>query len=133
MLLKNRGHSTLNSRAPNLKTEILERRKIKIYTLDTVVNNQGLANLSSIGLKIDVEGAELDVLKGSLQTLLKCKFVILEVSIKKLYKGGYSFAEIIAFMDEQGFAILDILNPTGRTPSFFDCLFVPKTSSILEI
>ena len=53
-----------------MKSEIKEKRIIDIKKLDTVIKNK--TKLGKIGLKIDVEGYELDVIKGSKSILKKC-------------------------------------------------------------
>ena len=59
-------------------------------------------------LKIDVEGAELDVLRGGPETLKKCDVVILETWINSHFTtGAVSFADLVAFMKESGFVVFD--------------------------
>lgn len=77
------------------------------------------------GLKIDTEGFELEVLRGAVETLASTKFVIAEGSVKRRFEGSYEFHELVAFMAEHGFALLDVLNGHRGSPRFLDCLFVP--------
>lgn len=88
------------------------------------------------GLKLDAEGAELEILRGARETLTKCEFVIAEVSVLPRFEGGYAFAEFVAAMDEAGFAARDFLG-IGRAPSgdvtFTDLLFRRKEESRLPL
>ncbi len=73
----------------NMKDEYTEIKKIKINKLDTVLKDQ--KGLGKVGIKIDVEGYELDVVLGAEQTLKNAKFIIAEVrhnheSLKNVYK-----------------------------------------------
>ena len=54
-------------------------------------------------LKIDVQGSELDVLKGSINTLTRVKNILVECSISEYNEGGAKKKEIIEYLDSQGF------------------------------
>jgi FkbM family methyltransferase len=49
-------------------------------------------------LKIDVQGYELEVLKGSQELLKQVKFVLLEISLEDLFEGGIEIDTIWSFM-----------------------------------
>lgn len=74
------------------------------------------------GIKIDTEGADLDVLRGATETLRKTTFVFTEVSIADRYEGSYSFAELIGFMSDRGFRVADFIRVKRNV--FADVLFV---------
>lgn len=76
------------------------------------------------GLKIDTEGHELSVLNGARDTLEKCEFVILELSIKRRFEDGYRFSDSIEFMAEHGFEVFSFLSGLTRSPRMSDVLFV---------
>ena len=59
-------------------------------------------------LKIDVQGAEIDVLSGGLKTLESVEFVFSECSVLEYNKGGAQLAQMIAWMEEHGFVLYDI-------------------------
>jgi FkbM family methyltransferase len=59
-------------------------------------------------IKVDVQGAEIDVLKGASDILSETEFIILEVSLFKFFIGGPELIEVIIFMKEQGFVCYDI-------------------------
>ncbi|GIT89556.1 hypothetical protein JANAI62_09590 [Jannaschia pagri] len=98
--------------------------EVDCVTLDTVTSDLA----GPLGLKIDTEGHELEVLKGATETLTRCAFVIAEVSIKKRFAGGYRFSEVIAFMASQGFEVHSFLSGLTRAPRMSDVLFVPADS-----
>lgn len=63
-----------------------------------------VAELGSVDfLKLDVQGAELDVLENGLDTLSETMFVITEVEFLELYKGQPLFGDISSFMHRNGF------------------------------
>ena len=59
-------------------------------------------------LKVDVQGAELDVMRGAARILEGCEFVILEVSFFEFFKGGPQFYDVVSFMKARGFIACDI-------------------------
>ena len=78
-----------------------EARHVKSITLDTVIEHRGFPLPDLI--KMDVQGAELDILKGSPKALAHCTDVILELQKVEYNKGAPLRDEVIAFMESQGF------------------------------
>lgn len=70
-------------------------------------------------LKVDVQGAELDVLKEATQTLGKTAVVEIEVEFVALYKDQPLFAEIDIFMRANGFLLHKFADVGGRAMSPF--------------
>lgn len=54
-------------------------------------------------LVLDVQGAELDVLKGATRVISNCEFIVSEVSDYELYKGGCTLTDVSAYLDDLGF------------------------------
>lgn len=54
-------------------------------------------------IKLDVQGFELEVLKGAVQTLSRTRAVIAEVSFKEFYRGQCRFDEVVAFLSANEF------------------------------
>lgn len=69
--------------------------------LDTVVNMFGFPMPDLI--KMDVQGAELDVLKGAPEVLKHCNNIILEMQHVDYNKGAPKADEIIAYLESIGF------------------------------
>ncbi len=68
-------------------------------------------------LWIDVQGAELEVLSGGVETLKKTKAVFMEVTlVPGPYQGGALFAELNAFITRHGFTCCGIgIDPWNYT------------------
>jgi len=81
-------------------------RRVPIRTLDSVANDMNCHDVE--GLKLDVQGAELEVLKGAAETLRRCQVVQVEVSFRKVYENAPLAHDIIVFFAHQGFRIFDI-------------------------
>ena len=83
---------------------------------------------SRILLKIDVQGFELSVLKGAVETLKNCAFVYVECSETELYVGQALYRDVAGFLEQRGFQLQSRHNETlaGRRLIQSDCLFVRK-------
>ncbi len=83
-------------------------RIIKTNTLDEICRKRHLSGPYLI--KIDVQGAELDVLSGASQILYDTGYIVLEVSLFEFFKGGPQIYDVIVFMKKRGFVLYDILD-----------------------
>jgi FkbM family methyltransferase len=81
-------------------------RTVPTVTLDGLRAERGLK--PPFLVKIDVQGAELDVLAGAAQTLREADYVVLEVSFFEFFRGGPLFHDVVAFMQACGFVAYDI-------------------------
>lgn len=94
-----------------------------------------LAGQSIDFLKLDVQGFELEVLAGAPETLKTAQAVLLEVSLIAINDGAPIMSEVVAFMKQHGFEVLDILEihhrPLDKATNQVDLLFVPATSPLL--
>jgi len=81
-----------------------------------------------VGLKIDTEGYELEVLQGAGETLRRTDFVIVELSVTKRFEGVAPPSRVMAELAKAGLELRDILRVTGDgkggpQPRLFDALF----------
>lgn len=74
--------------------------RVKTKKMDNVL---GKKHLKHGILKIDVQGAELQVLKGSTKTLDSIQFIILEYNFDKFYKKQANLLELLNFLVQKGF------------------------------
>ncbi|HTS48431.1 MAG TPA: FkbM family methyltransferase [Bryobacteraceae bacterium] len=88
-----------------------------MHTLDTLA-----ADLAGpLLLKLDVQGYELEVLRGGQETLQRPELVLLEVSLLPYNEGAPLFADVVRFMSEAGYALFDICDQARRESD--DALF----------
>jgi FkbM family methyltransferase len=80
--------------------------------LDThILQNNILEDAKNILIKIDCQGAEIPILKGSTSILNRTDFIILEMPLFGQYnKGVPTFLQHIQFMDSIGFCSYDIID-----------------------
>jgi FkbM family methyltransferase len=64
-------------------------RMVPVITLDSLANDRGA--IPPFLLKIDVQGAELDVLSGGERLLRSAEYVLLEASFFEFFTGGPQF------------------------------------------
>jgi FkbM family methyltransferase len=60
-------------------------------------------------IKMDVQGAELDILKGGEKTIKNTQCVSIEASLAEYNQGSPMIGDIVDKMSEYGFYILDIV------------------------
>ncbi len=103
-----------------------ENRKVPMTTLDALLADRPAED--PLGLKIDTEGYELEVLKGAEKTLTRCSWVITETSIAERFEGGYRFHELILHLSERGFELANILYVSRRkkVAKYCDLLFTAR-------
>ncbi len=100
---------------------VVDKVEVPITTLDQLFSEKNLER--PIMLKIDVQGAEDQVIRGAKQILKKIDWVLIEVSFGKLYKGEKSFNAIMELMESCGFKFI-------RPMNFHTS---PKTLEIIEM
>jgi hypothetical protein len=76
-------------------------------TLDTVIKQKGFPLPDLI--KMDVQGAELDVLKGASETLKYCKHLILELQHVEYNTGAPLKNEVVEYLKSLGFLLANTM------------------------
>jgi len=99
-------------------------------TLDEIVKEKKINDATFI--KLDVQGSEIEVLKGAKEVLKKAEFVLLEVSLLEYNKGAPLFDKVVQFMADQGFVLYDICHlqrwPQSGVLLQADVIFTRKES-----
>ena len=88
----------------NKNYEIQSKKNIQIFTLDEVMVNKEIPK--PILLKIDVQGYELEVLKGSDKILSKIDYLLIEVTDSEMYINQPISTEIIEYLKNKNFHII---------------------------
>jgi FkbM family methyltransferase len=106
-------------------------RTVPSITLDGIIEERDLK--PPYFIKVDVQGAELDVLKGAEKiTLPGALYVLLEVSCFQFFQDGPLFTDVIAYMKSQGFVPYDLTGMQYRlldnALSQVDIAFVQENS-----
>ncbi|MBT8090377.1 MAG: FkbM family methyltransferase [Gammaproteobacteria bacterium] len=103
------------------------KRKVPTICLDDVLAKR---TESPILLKIDVQGAELRVLRGARESLHKIDMIIMEVALISSMEDGPDFFDVMEFMKQVNFYLYDIvggnIRPIDGSLKQVDLVFVQK-------
>ena len=103
-------------------------------TLDDIAGERGIHEAQFI--KMDLEGYEIEALKGAAGLLPKAEAVMLEVRFIQYNRGAPIFDEVAAFMKDRGFALFDLFNfQRWKDNRLFtaDAIFVKINSPLRKI
>jgi FkbM family methyltransferase len=115
------------------ETSNVERKELHLITqtLDDVARDLA-AGSGNLFLKIAVQGAELNVLRGGMSTLARAGLVQLEVAMLKYNKGAPLLPEVVGFMADRDFYPIEVSGFSRPRDQLLqiDMLFAPKGSQL---
>ena len=82
---------------------VLEQIPIQVRALDRYSSENKLPAPDL--MKLDVQGYEIEVLRGAENALKHCSAIISEVSFRPFYKGQCLFEDVVLFLHEHGFRL----------------------------
>ena len=121
---------TGSSMLPERSNVPRRERRLTTKTLDSVA---GCGLPAPTFLKIDAQGAEVEILKGGHDTLQGCDMIQLEVAMLPYNSGAPEFLETLTFMKDLGFVPYDFSGfsrPNGVDLVQVDILFVREDSPL---
>ena len=96
-------HLAINPNHPGDHKLADEGAPVTAWRLDTLVKHHGTPPVSLI--KVDVQGAELRVLKGAAETIERCRpALLIEVDEHALRRQGASVLELLEWLNGRGYA-----------------------------
>lgn len=127
-------NETVSSALPESAKENQEFIEVPMYTVDEILKNKGIERADFV--KLDVQGFELEVLKGASRTLENSEVVLMEVSLIEINKGAPLINEVMQFMIERNFVCYDICSivrrPLDKALWQTDLIFVKATSQLVS-
>lgn len=93
------------SSAPTSK--FVKKEDIRVVTLDQFLTDHNIKS-SNIFLKLDVQGFEMEVLRGTQTHFDKIKMLHVELSLDELYENGSLFDEIYLYLRSVGFKLVGV-------------------------
>lgn len=79
---------------------------LKTITLDDLILKKKIDIKKFNHWVIDVQGAELEVLKGSIESIKFCNSITVEVSTENFYEQGSKFNDVKEFLNKFNFRVL---------------------------
>lgn len=127
-------NETVSSALPESEKSNQDFIEVQMYTVDEVVKSKSIEDVDFI--KLDVQGFELEVLKGASQTLASAEVVLMEVSLIEINKGAPMINDVMAFMTNRGFVCYDICSIIRRPLDMAlwqtDLIFVNQSSNLVK-
>ena len=122
------GVPTGNGIYPENTDYKFEPEKRKSITLSTLLGSDDGFDL----IKMDVQGAERDIIQGSLPIMANTKFLLLELQTVQYTKGTPRFSEMVAYLHDLGFEFVDIFDLKYDRDCLIemDCLFINRNVEI---
>jgi FkbM family methyltransferase len=99
--------------------------EVEVTTLDAVIEE--LNPVRPLGMKIDTEGFEVEVIKGLNKYAADFSFIICETTVRRRFYGSYVFSDLVCLMKSKGFEFYTIMNRPKKRPRFYDVLFLPPS------
>ncbi|UCF14930.1 MAG: FkbM family methyltransferase [Phycisphaerales bacterium] len=89
---------------------VKSREKVELVTIDNWAKRNGDPAIEL--MKFDIQGAELNALRGAVDTLQRSTLLVYtEVSFNPLYEGGALYSEIDLLLRDYGFGLYDVYKP----------------------
>ena len=102
-------------------------------TIDSIVEESFPDNPPDL-LKIDVQGYELEVLKGSEKALAQMQVILVEINLLDIHQNVPLMADIITWLNDRDWVAYDICGltrrPLDRALWQADLIFVPRNSPL---
>ena len=109
-------------------------RLVEVQTLDTFLERGTIEAPDMI--KADVQGYEMEVLKGAEKCLQSAELLLLELLYRRLYENCPLAHEVISYAGSKGFRIFDICTyvkrPLDGELAYSDILFAKADSKLFE-
>jgi FkbM family methyltransferase len=141
---ENRGSAIINVHPDKFGSSFLKEvegpsvdgvpREVPVVTIDDLCADRNLVGPYLV--KVDVQGAELQVLAGATHTLQRTEVVILEVTLFGTMIGGPQLSDTVARMRQYGFAVYDIFGfhyrPLDNALCQLDMVFVQEQGTFRQ-
>ncbi|MEH1863703.1 MAG: FkbM family methyltransferase [Nostoc sp.] len=118
--------------------QVKQNFTVKSYPMKTVDNivHEYFNNCAPDFLKLDVQGYELEVLKGAEKSLTQTQVILAEINLLDIHKNVPLLAEVVGWLNERDWVAYDICSLTRRPLDQAlwqaDFIFVPRNSPLIS-
>jgi len=102
----NPGASSFLELAKGTPPRVSESRDVRVTTIDSLIRERQLPPPDLI--KMDIQGFELEALRGAATILGHTELVVVEVSLVASMVGAPLASDVVVFMRERGYEIYDL-------------------------
>jgi len=88
---------------PHKKLKMLNKIQLKMRTLDSLLNENGIDPSKYNHWIMDLQGAELLTFMGATESIQSCRSIYIEISKGDVYKGGAQWNEVVTFLKKYNF------------------------------
>ena len=114
----NKGCSSLLKAKGRFESWHQETIQVETITIDTLLTENDFKHSDFQLLNLDVQGAELDILKGATETLKHVKHIFLEAQTVEYNEGAPQFSQVKEFMEEVGFVLVEKFCDNGADADY---------------
>lgn len=100
--------SNTNKHYPKQKND-LKQIVVEIKTLDSLDLIKNKTRGTAL-LKLDVQGYELEVLKGATETINNIDYIVIEANLEELYYNQPSFTKMNSYLNKSEFELMGMLD-----------------------
>ena len=107
---------------------------VPMRTLDDLLRERKITDAAL--LKLDLQGYELEALRGGAVAMKNAEVILLEVSLVPFNESGPLLHEVVAFMQDRGFLVYDLSAlPRWIDSTLFqlDVFFVKENSALRQV
>lgn len=125
------GSSFLRSPADSPTTSLQERR-VPVRTVDAILAEREIKTANLV--KLDVQGFELEVLKGGAALFGRTELFVVEVSLYAFHEGTPLVSDVVEFMAQRGYELYDVAaalrRPSDGALGQLDLVFAAATGEL---
>ena len=109
--------------------KVLAREMVSLKRLDDVLKDWRDKDFTSVYLKVDTQGFDLEVLQGATDLLRSLRGFQIELSVLPIYKGTPGYLDMLRQLNDWGFhvsGLFPISHDSQLRAVEFDCVMVSK-------
>ena len=116
--------------------KVKNKKVVNVITLSCIldgISGNKLHDNKSIGLKIDVQGSEFDILRPIITFPENLQWIIVENNILNRYNNFSNFSTVTSQLNSKGFRFLNLMQPSSfGVPAAYDALYIRSENPLFK-